>query len=106
MELLLHQLSKPLVESMMISRGGFNHRVHNIVELNVQGKSFYSEVIGDSKLISFVFNHLSSFLKIRDIKTVDLLYECVDEWYKNFVYLESASSVYSIYCAITGYILI
>ena len=77
MELLLHQLSKPLVESMMISRGGFNHRVHNIVELNIQGKSFYSEVIGDSHLILFLFNRLSIFLKERDIKTLDYLYECV-----------------------------
>tara|TARA_B100000886_G_C20426452_1_gene494318 strand:+ start:4564 stop:5640 length:1077 start_codon:yes stop_codon:yes gene_type:complete len=85
---------------MHISRGGFKSRTHNIVLLTYKGHSFFSEVIGDSELIRFLFLRLFNYLKEnKSIKNFADLYEGVKDWIDSFVYLEPHSSVNSIGCA-------
>ena len=96
----LHQYSRPLVETMHISRGGFTTRTHNIVSLTYKGHDFFSEVIGDSELIRYLFNRLLNYLKgYKFITNIIEFFEIVDNWINSFVYLEVHSSVSSIGCA-------
>ena len=99
-KLSLHQYSRELVETMHISRGGFTSRTHNIVSLSYKGHSFFSEVIGDSELIKYLFNRLFDYLKKNNNNNnISEFFENVDNWINSFVYLELHSSVNSISCA-------
>ena len=99
-KLSLHQYSRELLETMHISRGGFTSRTHNIVSLTYKGHDFFSEVIGDSQLIKYLFERLSNFLKgNKNISNLSELFEVVDDWINSFVYLEVHSSISSIGCA-------
>ncbi len=99
-ELSLNQYSRELFETMHISRGGFTSRTHNIVSLTYRGHTFFSEVIGDSELIKYLFNRLFSYLKFKNsANNLSELFEVVDDWINSFVYLEVHSSVFSIGCA-------
>ena len=99
-KLSLHQYSRELLETMHISRGGFTSRTHNIVSLSYKGHDFFSEVIGDSQLIEYLFRRLFDFLKVKkNISNLSELYEVVDDWINSFVYLEVHSSISSMGCA-------
>jgi len=99
-ELSLNQYSRDLFETMHISRGGFTSRTHNIISLTYKGHIFFSEVIGDSELIKYLFNRLFNFLKKNNkITNLSEFFEGVDNWINSFVYLEAHSSVSSIGCA-------
>ena len=96
----LIQYSRPLVETMHISRGGFTSRTHNILSINYKGHDFFSEVIGDSSLIRYLISKLFKYLSHRTPKAkISDIFEGVNEWINSFVYLESHSSVNSIGCA-------
>ena len=96
----LIQYSRPLVETMYISRGGFTTRSHNILSINYKGHDFFSEVIGDSSLIKHLINQLFEFLSNKSSLTnLFDLFEAIDDWINSFVYLELHSSVNSIGCA-------
>ena len=99
-EVSLNQYSRPLVETMYISRGGFKSRSHNIISITFKGKSFFSEVIGDSEHINFLFKRLfESLKKYKAFAGLEELFGAVDDWINSFVYLELHSSVSSIGCA-------
>jgi len=99
MRITLHQLDRPLKETMYISRGGFNHRTHNLLSLDYNGRDFVAEIIGDSPLIRHLVDSLFSFLANRHVVSIGEFYELSLKWEKSFVYLESCSSVNSIVCA-------
>ena len=99
-ELSLCQYSRQLFETMHISRGGFTSRTHNIIKLTYKGKSFFSEIIGDSELIKYLINRLFNSLKNKNnFSNLNDFFEGVEKWINSFVYLESHSSVNSIACA-------
>ncbi len=99
-EISLHQYSRELLETMHISRGGFTSRTHNIVSLTYKGHDFFSEVIGESQLIEYLFERLFDYIKInKNISTLSEFFVVVDEWINSFVYLEVHSSISSIGCA-------
>ena len=94
------QYTRPLVETMYISRGGFTSRTHNLISLRYKGHDYYSEVIGDAKLINYLFDNLSTTIKSNNcINDLQDLFHHVDQWINSFVYLEVHSSVLSIGCA-------
>ena len=100
MHLYLHQISKPLDETMYISRGGFSHRTHSILELVLPCKqSLYAEVIGDASLIHYLSSSLTIYLKQHHPHDIDELFSCLFSWENSYVYLEPSSSVYSLTCA-------
>ena len=93
------QYTRPLIETMYISRGGFTSRTHNLISLRYKGHDYFSEVIGDAKLINYLFENLSTTIKENgNVNDLQDLFQVVDQWINSFVYLEVHSSVHSIGC--------
>jgi L-alanine-DL-glutamate epimerase-like enolase superfamily enzyme len=95
----LRQLSRELKETMYISRGGFDKRVHNFIVLDYNNKEFVAEIIGDAKLIKACIEHLFEYIRFykrKEFTTPQYIFDATLEWERSFVYLEDSSSIQAI----------